>query len=318
MKKIIFLLIIHLSILYTQKDMIELSSLISKSKTVLIGAGAGLSTSAGYTSSGERYDKYFKDFKFKYRINDMYSGSFYPFKKVSEYWAFMSRNIYLCRFSPFIKNTFNNLYEIFKDKNYFVLTTNVDHLFQRANFDKNKLFYMQGDMGLIQCKKPCHFKNYENYDLIKSMLKDQGFDFDEKNELIMTDNIKTEISENLIPKCPVCGGEMDFNLRIGNNFVQDRGWYEHQKLYERFLKENENNDILFIELGVGHMTPGIIKYNFWNLMKNNKKGKYVSINLEENRVPDEIKNRSLIITGDIDEIINKVLLLLNQEKNNDL
>ena len=297
-----------------------LISLISKSKTVLIGAGAGLSISAGFTMSGERYDKYFIDFKNKYQLKDMYSGSFYPFSKPSEYWAFMSRNIYLNRFSPFPKKTFHNLFQIFKDKNYFILTTNVDHLFQRVNFDKNKIFYMQGDMGLIQCKKPCHFKNYENYDIIKNMLKDQGFNFTEKGDLIMSNNMKTEISENLIPKCPICGGEMDFNLRIGNNFVQDKGWYEHQKMYEKFLNDNENGDILYIELGVGYMTPGIIKYNFWNQMKKNKKAKYISINLEENNVPKEIKDRSLIITGDIDEISSKLLLAFNEgkEKNNDL
>ena len=152
------------------------------------------------------------------------------------------------------------------------------------------------------------------------MLKDQGFNFTEKGDLIMTNNIKTEISENLIPKCPICGGEMDFNLRIGNNFVQDKGWYEHQKMYEKFLNDNENGDILYIELGVGYMTPGIIKYNFWNQMKKNKKAKYISINLEENNVPKEIKDRSLIITGDIDEISSKLLLAFNEgkEKNNDL
>ena len=244
MKSIIHFLLIQLSLLYTKKDIKELIFLISKSKAVLIGAGAGLSISAGFTMSGERYDKYFIDFKYKYQFEDMYSGAFYPFEKASEFWAFMSRNIYLSRFSPFPKNTYINLYKIVKDKNYFILTTNVDHLFQKANFDKNKLFYMQGDMGLIQCKKPCHFKNYENYDIIKNMLKDQGFNFTEKGDLIMTNNIKIEINENLIPKCPVCGGEMDLNLRGGYNFVQDEGWYKHREMYEKFLNENENDDLL--------------------------------------------------------------------------
>ena len=316
MKKIIFLLLFEISMSYTQKDINQLFSLISKSKTILIRAGAGLSTSAGFTMSGERYKKYFKDFINEYHLTDMYSGSFYPFKKDSEYWAFMSRNIFLNRFSPFPKNTFDILYNLIKSKNYFILTTNVDHLFQRANFDKNRIFYMQGDMGLLQCKKPCHNKNYENYEIIKKMFIDQGFNFSEKGELIITDNIKTEISENLIPKCPICGGEMDFNLRIGNNFVQDKGWYEHQKMYEDFLNKNEKEEILYLELGVGYMTPSIIKYNFWNQMKKNKKGKYISINLEQNNIPKEIENRSLLISGDIHEILNQ--LLLNKEKNKDL
>ena len=148
------------------------------------------------------------------------------------------------------------------------------------------------------------------------MLIDQGFNFSEKGELIITDNIKTEISENLIPKCPICGGEMDFNLRIGNNFVEDKGWYEYQKMYEDFLNKNEKEEILYLELGVGYMTPSIIKYNFWNQMKKNKKGKYISINLEQNNIPKEIENRSLLISGDIHEILNQ--LLLNKEKNKDL
>ena len=170
-------------------------------------------------------------------------------------------------------------------------------------------------MGLIQCKKPCHFKNYENYNLIKDMLIYQGFSFGSKGELIVGDNIKSEINEELIPKCPVCGGEMDFNLRGGYNFVQDDGWYEHRKLYDDFKTKYKNDDILYIELGVGYDTPSIIKYNFWNQVKNNKKAKYISINLEKDEIPEEIKNRSLLLIGDADEIINKIYGLINENTN---
>ena len=310
----LFLIFIKTMTSYDQKDLEKFVSYISTSKAIIIGAGAGLSTSAGFYSSGERFQKYFFDFHSKYNVKDTYSGSFYPYPKKSEYWAFMSRNIYLNRFSPFPKQTFQTLYEIFKDKNYFVLTTNVDHLFQRAGFDKNRLYYMQGDMGLLQCKKPCHFKNYENYNLIKNMLIDQGFNFDEKGELIVGKNIKMEISEKLIPKCPICGGEMDFNLRIGNNFVQDEGWYEHQKLYNNFITKYKNDDILYIELCVGYNTPAIIKYNFWNQVNNNKKAKYVVINLEESEVPKEIQSRSLVLSGDASLIINKIYVLIKESK----
>jgi NAD-dependent SIR2 family protein deacetylase len=278
MKIIIYGLILNLIKImdsYDKKDLEKLVSYISSSKAIIIGAGAGLSTSAGFYNSGERFQKYFFDFQKKYNIKDMYSGSFYPYTKKSEYWGFMSRNIYLNRFAPFPKKTFNILYEIFKDKNYFILTTNVDHLFQKVGFDKNRMYYMQGDMGLLQCEKPCHTKNYENYNIIKDMLIDQGFTIDEKGELIVGNNIKTGISENLIPKCPVCGGEMTLNLRGGYNFVQDDGWYEHRKLYDDFKTKYKNGDILYIELGVGYDTPSIIKYNFWNQVKNNKKAKYI-------------------------------------------
>ena len=310
----LFLNLIFTMASINKNDLEKVVSLISTSKAILIGAGAGLSTAAGFYSSGERFHKYFFDFEKKYNLKDTYSGSFYPYPKKSEYWAFMSRNMYLMRFAPFPKRTYNILYEIFKDKNYFILTTNVDHLFQRAGFDKNRLYYTQGDMGLIQCKKPCHFKNYENYDLIKDMLIDQGFSFDSKGELLVGDNIKSEINEELIPKCPFCGGEMDFNLRGGYNFVQDDGWYEHRKLYDDFISKYKNDEILYIELGVGYDTPSIIKYNFWNQVKNNKKAKYISINLEKDEIPEEIKNRSLLLIGDADEIINKIYELIKENK----
>ena len=310
----LFLNLIFTMASINKNDVEKVVSLIQNSKAILIGAGAGLSTAAGFYSSGERFNKYFFDFEKKYNLRDTYSGSFYPYPKKSEYWAFMSRNMYLMRFAPFPKRTYNLLYEIFKDKNYFILTTNFDHLFQRSGFDKNRLYYTQGDMGLIQCKKPCHFKNYENYDLIKDMLIDQGFSFDSKGELLVGDNIKSEISEKLIPKCPICGGEMDFNLRIGNNFVQDEGWYKHQKLYNDFIDKYKNDDILYIELCVGYNTPSIIKYNFWNQVNKNKKAKFVTINLEEGEIPNEIKDRSLSISGDADEIINKIYELIKDDK----
>ena len=299
---------------YTENDIQKLYKLIQSSKAILIGAGAGLSTSAGFYVSGEIFHKYFFDFEKKYNLKDMYSGSFYPYKTKNEYWAFMSRNIYLNRFSKFPKNTYNLLYEIFKNKNYFVFTTNVDHCFQKSGFDKNKLYYMQGDMGLLQCKKPCHYSNYENYEIIKNMLLDQGFNFDENGELIPNKDIKMKIKNELIPKCPKCGGEMDFNLRIGNWFVEDEGWRKHEKLYEDFLNKYINGDILLIELGVGYGTPGIIKYPFWRFAKKNKNAKYVTINYGQAEEPKEISDRSLVFSEDIHKIAEKLYELSKVDK----
>ena len=306
----LFLNIFNIMISFNKSDLEKVVSYISTSKAIIIGAGAGLSFSAGFEFSEERFQKYFFDFQQKYNITDAYSGAFYSYSKKSEFWAFMSRNTYLNRFSACPKNTYSILYEIIKDKDYFILTTNVDHLFQKAGFDKNILYYTQGDMGLLQCKKPCHFKNYDNYNIIKDMLIDQGFSFNSKGELLVGDKIKTEVSENLIPKCPVCGGEMDFNLRGGYNFVQDEGWYEHRKLYDDFITKYKNDDILYIEIGVGYDTPSIIKYNFWNKVGLNEKAKYISINLEEYEVPEKIKDRTIILLGDADEIINKIYSLI--------
>lgn len=251
---------------------------------ILIGAGAGMSTSAGLTYSGERFEKYFSDFAEKYGIRDIYSGGFYPFETLEEYWAWWSRHIYYNRYDIAPGKPYSDLLELVKDKDYFVLTTNVDHQFQLAGFDKNRLFYTQGDYGLWQCSGPCHKATYDNEEQVRRMISEQK---------------DMKIPSELIPYCPQCGAPMTMNLRSDETFVQDEGWYSACALYEDFLRLHGGKHILLLELGVGANTPGIIKYPFWRITAQNPKAAYACINLGQAFVPKQIEKQSIIIDGDI-------------------
>ena len=255
---------------------------------IVIGAGAGLSTSAGLTYSGERFEKYFSDFQKKYGIQDMYSGGFFPYSSLEEYWAWWSRHIYVNRYTDAPNDTYNRLLELVGNKNYFVLTTNVDHCFQKAGFDKKRLFYTQGDYGLWQCLKACHPKTYDNEVIVRQMIAEQT-------------NMK--IPTELVPKCPVCGAPMTMNLRCDDNFVQDDGWYAAANQYEDFIRRHKNLHILFLELGVGANTPVIIKYPFWQMTAKNNKATYACINYGEAICPGEIEKQSICIGEDISMVL---------------
>lgn len=265
---------------------------IKDADAVLIGAGAGLSTSAGLTYSGERFDKYFSDFKEKYGITDMYSGGFYPFESLEEYWAWWSRHILINRYDVKAGRPYMDLLTLVRDKDYFVLTTNVDHQFQLAGFDKKRLFYTQGDYGLWQCANACHNKTYDNVDTVRIMVSEQ-------NDM----KIRTE----LIPKCPVCGAPMTMNLRCDDKFVQDEGWYIAAMQYDDFIRRHKDLDILFLELGVGANTPGIIKYPFWQMTAQNPNAVYACVNLGMASAPAEIENQSVCIDADIGKVLSELL-----------
>ena len=233
---------------------------------IVIGAGAGMSVSAGLHYDGERFYKNFGDFYEKYRITDMYAGGFYPFHSLEEYWAWWSRHIYLNRYDVPPGGPYTDLLRLVRDKDYFVLTTNVDHQFQLAGFDKKRLFYTQGDYGLWQCSKPCHQKTYDNEDTVRQMVAQQR---------------DMKVPPELVPRCPVCGAPMTMNLRTDNKFVQDEGWYAAALRYHDFICCHKNLHILFLELGVGDNTPGIIKYPFWQMTAENPKAVYACVNYGE-------------------------------------
>ncbi|MDE7405748.1 MAG: Sir2 silent information regulator family NAD-dependent deacetylase [Clostridiales bacterium] len=258
---------------------------------VIIGAGAGLSTSAGFTYSGERFRKTFGDFEQKYNFYDMYSGGFYPYSTPEEHWAYWSRYVLINRYQDPPKPVYNELYELVKDKNYFVITTNVDHCFQKAGFDKRRLFYTQGDYGLFQCSVPCHNKTYDNEDIIRRMVAEQK---------------DMKIPTELIPRCPICGKPMTMNLRADDKFVQDDGWDEACARYEDFVHKHKDSRILFLELGVGGNTPVIIKYPFWRLTSQNPKATYACINYGEAMCPPQIESRSICINDDIGNVLSAI------------
>ena len=270
----------------------QLREQIENADAVLIGAGAGLSTSAGFTYSGDRFKQYFTDFIKKYHFRNMYEGGFYPFDSLEEHWAYWSRYIYINRYMDAPKPGYENLFELVKDRDYFVLTTNVDHCFQKAGFAKERLFYTQGDYGLFQCQTPCKPYTYDNETQVKRMAEEQ------KNMRIPTE---------LIPKCPICGKPMTMNLRADASFVQDEGWDIHAGYYEKFIDTHKKSRILFLELGVGYNTPGIIKYPFWQMTAGNKNAEYICINKGEVTVPNEIRAQSIEIDADIYDVLNDIL-----------
>lgn len=273
-------------------DIKKLKYKIETADAVVIGAGAGISTAAGFTYSGERIQKYFADFIEKYHFKDMYSGGFYPFESLEEHWAYWSRYIYINRYMDVPNDTYKKLLELVKDKDYFVITTNVDHQFQKAGFDKHRLFYTQGDYGLFQCIEPCHNMTYDNEEIIRKMVAEQ------KN---------MRIPSKLIPKCTKCGRPMTMNLRADNKFVQDEGWYRANEQYSDFLRRHQGLDILFLELGVGFNTPVIIKYPFWQMTLKNPNAVYACINYGEAFCPEELKEKSICIDGDIAKILQDII-----------
>jgi len=266
----------------------EVKQLINNADAIIIGAGSGLSTAAGFTYSGKKFQDYFSDFIDVYGFHDMYSAGFYPYASLEEYWAYWSRHIYYNRYDQPAGEPYLELLELVKDKEYFVITTNVDHRFQVADFDKERLYYTQGDYGLFQCSKACHQKTYDNEKEIRQMIKLQ------KN---------MRIPSELIPHCPVCGAPMTTNLRIDDTFVQDQGWHQAKKNYEKFLTQYRNKKVLYLDLGVGNNTPGIIKYPFWRMTYENNKSNYVSINLEPMPIVKEIEEQSIGLVYDIKKVI---------------
>ncbi len=287
----------------------DIKELTANADAIVIGAGAGLSTSAGFTYSGERFDKYFSDFKERYKFTDMYSGGFYPYETLEEHWAFWSRYIYINRYMDAPKPVYDNLYELVKDKDYFVITTNVDHCFQKAGFDKHRLYYTQGDYGLFQCSEPCHKKTYDNEDIIRKMVMAQGYEFKEDGSLYLPEgrNLKLTVPSELVPYCPECGKPMSMNLRADNTFVEDEGWHVAAKRYEQFLERHKNLNIVFIELGIGYNTPVIIKYPFWQMTDKWQHAHYICLNYGQAYAPDEIKEKSVCVNKDIGEVIRRLL-----------
>ena len=275
----------------TQKSILTYSEQIGKVRqalheadAVVIGAGAGLSTSAGLTYSGPRFQEHFGDFIQKYKIQDMYSGGFYPFETLEEHWAWWSRQIMINRYEKAPKPVYDELLKLVHDKDYFVLTTNVDHQFQLAGFDKERLFYTQGDYGLWQCSEPCCQKTWDNEETVRRMVAEQR---------------DMRVPTELVPHCPVCGRPMTMNLRCDNTFVQDKGWYAACSRYEDFLRRHEGANVVYLELGVGGNTPVIIKYPFWKMTKGNPLATYVCINKDEAYVPRDIAKQSVGIQNDI-------------------
>lgn len=266
----------------------QLKQALTQADAVVIGAGAGLSASAGFTYSGERFRQNFTDFIAAYPLTDMYTAGFYPFPTPEEQWAYWSRHIWLNRYVPAPKPVYDDLLKLVRDQDYFVLTTNVDHQFQKAGFDKQRLFYMQGDYGLWQCSQPCHAQTYDNEETVRRMVAEQK---------------DLRVPSALVPRCPVCGRPMAMNLRADDTFVEDAGWHAAQSRYHAFLDAHAVGRVVYLELGVGFNTPGIIKFPFWRMTLLNPEARFFSINARSSGVPDRIAAQSVCIMADIGQVI---------------
>ena len=270
----------------TQVD--KLRAALAMADAVVVGAGAGLSTAAGYTYSGPRFSRLFGDFAARYGFSDMYSGGFYPYDTLEEHWAFWSRYVMCNRYDPIPGHVYQQLLDLLRDRDYFVLTTNVDHCFQRAGFDKQRLFYTQGDYGLFQCSRPCCQETWDNEDVIRAMV-------DQQSDL--------RIPSELVPHCPHCGAPATMNLRSDGTFVEDEGWHKAAARYSEFLRRHEGMRTLYLEIGVGGNTPGIIKYPFWQMTAANPRATYACVNLGEACAPRELEHQSILIDASADEVI---------------
>ena len=269
----------------------RLKAALQDCDAVVIGAGSGLSTAAGFTYTGERFEQHFSDFAQKYGIQDMYSGGFYPFPTQEELWAYWSRYIYINRYMDAPKPVYDDILKLVQNKDYFVITTNVDHCFQKAGFDKKRLFYTQGDYGLFQCSEPCCQETFDNESVIRQMIERQE---------------DMKIPTELLPVCPHCGKPLTMNLRSDDKFVEDEGWHKAAERYENFLRTRAGGKILFLELGVGYNTPIIIKYPFWQMTAKNPNATYVCINQGQAVCPQEIERQSVCINADIGQVLQSL------------
>ncbi len=272
----------------------RLSRAMGEADAIAVGAGAGLSTAAGFEYGGERFERLFGDFIERYGFTDMYSAGFYPFATAEERWAYWSRHIWYNRYVPTPKDTYKKLLGLVKDKDFFVITTNVDHQFQLAGFPKDRLFYTQGDYGLWQCSVPCHDATYDNQEVVRRMVAEQR---------------DLRVPSGLVPHCPVCGEPMSMNLRADDTFVEDAGWREAGGRYAAWLDAHQAGRVLYLDLGIGANTPSIIKYPFWRRVFSNPHATYACINLGEAYVPPEICERSIGIDADIDRVLGDLVAL---------
>ena len=274
------------------KEIKELRQAIEQADAIVVGAGAGLSTAAGFTYAGERFERLFPDFIARYGFKDMYSAGFYPYATLEEQWAFWSRYVWCNRYERAPKDTYAKLLTLLGDKDFFVITTNVDHQFQLAGFPKERLFYTQGDYGLWQCSEPCHDKTYDNYDTVKAMVEQQH---------------DMRVPTELVPHCPICGKPMSMNLRADDTFVEDEGWHAAARRYSDYIRAHQTGKVLYLELGVGGNTPVIIKYPFWRYTYDNPQARYACVNLGQVFTAQEIVDRSLLVDADIHDVLTELL-----------
>lgn len=267
---------------------IQIKELVKSADCILVGAGAGLSTAAGIEYFGKRFEDNFADFIKKYHFTDMYTSGFYDFQTEEEKWAYWAKHIYINDIGMKGTKLYKEILKLIGNKDYFVITTNVDDQFYKTGFDKNKIFSVQGSYRFIQCSKACHNKIYDATDMVKEMIEKTA---------------DCRIPTELVPKCPVCGEKMETNLRKDSFFVQDENWYKQSEKYSKFLEKAKDKKTLLLELGVGFNTPSIIRFPFEKMVYQNKNWNLVRINKENTNAFLDINDRMIAIEDDIEKLI---------------
>ena len=267
----------------------RIAEAIGGADAVLVGAGAGLSTAAGFSYGGKRFEEHFADFHERFGIEEMYTGGFYPFPDKETLWAWWSRSIWLNRYACPVGEAYKDLAALLQGRDYFVLTTNVDHQFQRAGIEKERLFYTQGDYGLFQCSVPCHQETYDNKDMVEAMVREQK---------------DMRVPSELVPRCPRCGEPLVPHLRCDDTFVEDAGWHAATERYDKFLKDHRRDRVVLLEIGVGGNTPSIIKFPFWRMALRNRHATYVQLNAGEVFAPAELAERAILVDGDAAKMLS--------------
>lgn len=283
----------------------RLQKAFEQADAIVVGAGAGLSTAAGFSYSGERFERWLGLWGRRYGFADMYSGGFYPYETLGEFWGYWSKSILANRYEAGVGKLYEQLVSLLANRDHFVLTTNVDHQFQLAGESHERLFYTQGDYGLFQCSKPCHNKTYDNEEQVRAMAAAVDEKIADQRAVGVRDELlDLSIPEELIPHCPVCGRPMTTNLRCDDTFVEDEGWHEANRRYDRYLREHARGHVLYLELGVGGNTPGIIKLPFWRRVAENREATYACVNLGESFAPNQIDDQSILIDADIAQVVD--------------
>ena len=269
--------------------------LIDEADAIVVGIGSGLSAAGGLNFTNEDlvkqfYPEYYElGFKCIFDIISLY----WSMDRCSpeQFWSFWARHIKEIRFDPPVTKPYEDLAKILKNKNYFVINTNVDGQYEKSDLDKERVFAPQGNYSLLQCSLPCSNDVYDDKEIIERMVKNMPDKF----------HIRTED----VPKCPHCGRFLIPNLRSGANFVE-KPHIKKRKEYQKFIEDNVKDDkkIVFLEIGVGFNSPGVIRTPFNYMTYEIPNAKLIRINLNDPNVPHEIKSKTIIIQDDIKKVLS--------------
>ncbi|OFO52425.1 NAD-dependent deacetylase [Nosocomiicoccus sp. HMSC059G07] len=284
----------------THSDSETLASLIKDADAVVVGVGAGMSASDGFTYVGDRFKKNFPDFIEKYGWFDMLQASLFDFPTTEEYWAFQSRFVKLNYIDQPVGKSYVALKEMLEHTPYFVITTNADNAFYKADYDMDKVFYYQGEYALMQCSQFCHNETYRDDEMMLKMVEQQQ---------------DMKVPYDLIPFCPKCNAKLEINKRNAEKgMVESPHFFEQKARYEAFLNEHKSGKVIYLEIGVGYTTPQFIKHPFWRFTRQNKDAKFVTMNQKSYRIPDDIKEQSIALTDDIQTTIVKANHILKEQQ----